>query len=119
MERALYKLGLDGREYLESKLLSPAEIKILEFLYQLDRNEELACKLFVTKKTIKFHYTRIYRKLQVGNRFELMILLKDFYYRASTYEKINVGASAVKRGAKSNFVKQENMKYTLPTGTNK
>jgi DNA-binding CsgD family transcriptional regulator len=37
-------------------------------------NREVAAALFVTPKTVEFHLTRIYRKLDVGSRGELIRL---------------------------------------------
>jgi DNA-binding CsgD family transcriptional regulator len=40
-------------------------------------NHEVAATLFVTPKTVEFHLTRIYRKLGVRSRVELVRWMAD------------------------------------------
>jgi DNA-binding NarL/FixJ family response regulator len=51
-----------------TEALSPAEQRILELVAQGLTNADIARQLWVTETTIKFHLSRIYRKLGVGNR---------------------------------------------------
>ena len=48
--------------------LSPAERRILELVADGLTNGEIARQLWVTETTIKFHLSRVYRKLGVSNR---------------------------------------------------
>jgi two-component system, NarL family, nitrate/nitrite response regulator NarL len=48
--------------------LSPAERRILELVADGLTNVEIARQLWVTETTIKFHLSRVYRKLGVANR---------------------------------------------------
>jgi two-component system, NarL family, response regulator DevR len=48
--------------------LSPAERRILELVADGLTNRQIARQLWVTETTIKFHLSRIYRKLGVANR---------------------------------------------------
>lgn len=48
--------------------LSPAERRILELVADGLTNGQIARQLWVTETTIKFHLTRVYRKLGVANR---------------------------------------------------
>jgi DNA-binding NarL/FixJ family response regulator len=48
--------------------LSPAERRILELVADGLTNAQIARQLWVTEATIKFHLSRIYRKLGVTNR---------------------------------------------------
>ena len=51
-----------------AEALSPAERRILELVADGLTNAEIARQLWVTETTIKFHLSRIYRKLGVANR---------------------------------------------------
>ena len=57
-----------GERKSEAEALSPAERRILELVAQGLTNAEIARQLWVTETTIKFHLSRIYRKLGVANR---------------------------------------------------
>lgn len=52
----------------KAEVLSPAERRILELVAHGLTNAEIARQLWVTETTIKFHLSRIYRKLGVANR---------------------------------------------------
>jgi DNA-binding CsgD family transcriptional regulator len=61
------------REALQEKGLSNREIEVSEIVAQGKSNKEVANTLFVTEKTIKFHLTNIYKKLQVKSRAQLIV----------------------------------------------
>jgi len=50
--------------------LTPSEQRVLEALARGLTNKEIARELWLTEQTVKFHLTRIYRRLGVGNRTE-------------------------------------------------
>ena len=50
--------------------LTPRELDILTLMARGLRNKEIANKLFITERTVKFHANAIYRKLDVGSRTE-------------------------------------------------
>ena len=50
--------------------LTKRELTILEALQTGLSNKQIAEKLFLAEETVKFHLTKIYRKLDVGNRTE-------------------------------------------------
>jgi DNA-binding NarL/FixJ family response regulator len=52
----------------EARRLSPQEDAILELVAEGWTNREIARNFWVTETTVKFHLTRIYRKLGVTNR---------------------------------------------------
>ena len=49
-------------------LLSPREAAIIELVAEGWTNREIARHFWVTETTVKFHLTRIFRKLGVTNR---------------------------------------------------
>ncbi|MDC0980384.1 helix-turn-helix transcriptional regulator [Bdellovibrionales bacterium] len=61
------------KEYLIRKGLSYRESEVAELVSQGLANAAVAEKLFVTEKTIKFHLTNIYRKLNLKSRAQLII----------------------------------------------
>jgi DNA-binding CsgD family transcriptional regulator len=56
----------------EPDFLTPREAQIAAQVAQGQSNREVAAALYVTPKTVEFHLTRIYRKLDVRSRSELV-----------------------------------------------
>lgn len=70
------------------KILSPAELNVYYASISGDFNIEIADKLFISDKTVKFHLTSIYRKLGCENRPGLiMYAIKDSGLRFNKEEK--------------------------------
>jgi DNA-binding NarL/FixJ family response regulator len=55
-----------------SKLLTPREIELTKQVSQGLRNKEIAARLGITEGTVKIHLHRIYEKLNVTSRVELV-----------------------------------------------
>jgi len=49
-------------------------------------NKEVASKLFVTEKTVKFHLTNIYKKMQVKSRTQLIVMISQWKSQATFIE---------------------------------
>jgi DNA-binding CsgD family transcriptional regulator len=64
--------GLTAREHL-----TPRELQIAHAVAEGKSNKEVAALLFVTPKTVEFHLTRIFRKLGVRSRAELVRRFSD------------------------------------------
>jgi DNA-binding CsgD family transcriptional regulator len=76
-KRAHHELRATGqrprrRESFEDDLLTPREAQIADQVGQGKSNREVAAALYLTPKTVEFHLTRIYRKLGVRSRSELV-----------------------------------------------
>ena len=56
------------------KKLSKREQEVADLVCLGLSNKEVADKLFVIEKTIKFHLTNIFRKLRIRNRIQLIVL---------------------------------------------
>jgi DNA-binding NarL/FixJ family response regulator len=54
----------------EATTLTPSELAVLRAAAQGLPNKQIAAQLSVTQQTVKFHLTKIYRKLGVANRTE-------------------------------------------------
>ena len=58
--------------------LSNRERQLCQMFLETNTNKELADKLFITQKTVKFHLTSIFKKLELTNRMELFKFLIDW-----------------------------------------
>ena len=61
------------REVLIKEGLSNRESEVAELVTQGLSNKEVATRLFVTEKTVKFHLTNIYKKMNVKSRAQLIV----------------------------------------------
>lgn len=61
------------KEILIKEGLSNRESEVAELVTQGLSNREVAEKLFVTEKTVKFHLTNIYKKMNVKSRAQLIV----------------------------------------------
>jgi len=60
--------------------LSKREVEIIDLMVDNLSNEDIACKLFLSKETIKTHRKNIFRKLGVNNLLDLYKLLVSSNY---------------------------------------
>lgn len=61
------------RDVLIQKGLSNREAEVGELVSKGLSNKEVANQLFVTEKTVKFHLTNIYKKMNVKSRAQLIV----------------------------------------------
>ncbi len=61
------------REALIRRGLSNREVEVAELVSKGLANKEVAEKLFVTEKTVKFHLTNIYKKMTIRSRAQLIV----------------------------------------------
>jgi DNA-binding CsgD family transcriptional regulator len=54
-------------------MLSPREKDVLKLVLKTMINKEIADKLGINEKTVKFHNTRIYKKLKVKSKYQMII----------------------------------------------
>jgi DNA-binding CsgD family transcriptional regulator/tetratricopeptide (TPR) repeat protein len=57
--------------------LTPQELQIARLVADGKTNRDVAATLFITQKTVEFHLTRIYRKLEIRSRSELVRRMVD------------------------------------------
>ena len=75
------------KDVLIQRGLSSREAEVAELVTQGLSNREVANKLFVTEKTVKFHLTNIYKKMSVKSRAQLIVWClphMDFVERSTT-----------------------------------
>jgi DNA-binding CsgD family transcriptional regulator len=82
VERARAELRASGRTLRRRReaaqeQLTPQELQIARLVAEGRRNREVAATLFVSPKTVEFHLTRIYRKLEIHSRSELVRRIAD------------------------------------------
>ena len=78
-ERARRELGASGisiprRDPTAPEKLTPQELQIALQVTEGKTNKEVAAALFLSTKTVEFHLTRVYRKLELHSRGELIRL---------------------------------------------
>ncbi len=61
------------RDVLTQRGLSNREAEVAELVTKGLSNKEVASQLFVTEKTVKFHLTNIYKKMNVKSRAQLIV----------------------------------------------
>jgi DNA-binding CsgD family transcriptional regulator len=76
-ERARAELRASGltlrrRQPAAREQLTPQELQIARLVAEGKTNRDVAATLFVTPKTVEFHLTRVYRKLGIHSRSELV-----------------------------------------------
>jgi DNA-binding NarL/FixJ family response regulator len=54
--------------------LTPREQEVLDYLAQGLQNKEIAQKLVISERTVKFHVSSILTKLEAGNRTEAVAI---------------------------------------------
>jgi DNA-binding CsgD family transcriptional regulator len=78
-DRAGQAVRADRAAQLSARLdrLTPAEVQVARTICDGMNNAEAAAALFVSRKTVETHLTRVYRKLGVRSRSELVRALVD------------------------------------------
>jgi DNA-binding CsgD family transcriptional regulator len=77
LERTSAELRASGetlrrRQPYEAEELTPQELQIALLVAEGKTNKEVGATLFLSHKTVEFHLGRIYRKLSIGSRAELI-----------------------------------------------
>lgn len=67
------------QDLAEKFALSGKELTVLRLVAQGLNNREIAAQLGVTERTIKFHLSNVFAKLDVRNRVEAGILAREFW----------------------------------------
>jgi DNA-binding CsgD family transcriptional regulator len=65
-------LALRRRQPAAREQLTPQELRIARLVAEGKTNRDVAATLFITPKTVEFHLTRVYRKLEIHSRTELV-----------------------------------------------
>lgn len=71
------KEQLENKIYKSISILTQREIEVVEQVYCGKDNLSIAEQLHISIRTVKAHLTAIFRKLNVSDRFKLVVFLKD------------------------------------------
>ena len=97
------------RDVLIQKGLSNREAEVAELVTKGLSNKEVANQLFVTEKTVKFHLTNIYKKMNVKSRAQLIVWCLPHFGFVEKEEKptidqtntVNMGSPSIASGTTS------------------
>jgi DNA-binding CsgD family transcriptional regulator len=96
------------RDVLIQKGLSNREAEVAELVTKGLSNKEVANQLFVTEKTVKFHLTNIYKKMNVKSRAQLIVWCLPHLGFVEKEEKPTIESNIGTMGMSNN---------TIPAGT--
>ena len=71
------KEQLDNNIFTKISILTQREIEVVEHVYNGKDNTTIAEQLHISTRTVKAHLSAIFRKLNVSDRFKLVVFLKD------------------------------------------
>lgn len=99
--------------------LSDREWEVVKLVLEGKSNKQIASSLHISERTVEFHLTNIYSKLQVGSRTELIVKLGESTVAGKGEFSENKGQpdfqswAASLRGVISNKVKELKMESSL------
>ena len=76
---SILRAGRKGRSPGWSARLSPREIQVLDLLLDNLSNKEIASKLRIAERTVKFHVSNVLAKFSVHRRADLIVLCYQQY----------------------------------------
>jgi DNA-binding CsgD family transcriptional regulator len=97
------------RDVLIQKGLSNREAEVAELVSKGLSNKEVANQLFVTEKTVKFHLTNIYKKMNVKSRAQLIVWCLP--HLGFVESEARVEANAAQAATQASFTQ------TIPAGS--
>lgn len=68
---------IDNQIFTKISILTQREIEVVEHVYNGKDNMTIAEQLHISNRTVKAHLSAIFRKLNVSDRFKLVVFLKD------------------------------------------
>lgn len=108
------------RDVLIQKGLSNRESEVADLVSKGLSNKEVANQLFVTEKTVKFHLTNIYKKMNVKSRAQLIVWCLPHLGFVETESRMEAsqpaGASVFNNTQPTATVSTGNATITLPGG---
>ena len=99
------------KEYLLKKRLSKREIEVVMLVIQGLTNREVAGRLCIAEKTVKFHLTNVYKRLSISRRSQIFwaLPLADFI-------ALNKKNSAIISGSETSS-KEQSSEELMPVGS--
>jgi DNA-binding NarL/FixJ family response regulator len=78
---SVIRSGVKRKGFTESSKLSPREMQVLGDLLDNCSNKEIAAKLKISERTVKFHVANVLEKFRVGRRVDLVLLWYQHHHR--------------------------------------
>lgn len=97
---------------INQKGLSNREAEVAELVTKGLSNKEVANQLFVTEKTVKFHLTNIYKKMNLKSRAQLIVWCMPHL----SFQESDVTAAKPAQTA-DNAANSNNIQNTIPSGS--
>lgn len=102
---------------INQKGLSNREAEVAELVTKGLSNKEVANQLFVTEKTVKFHLTNIYKKMNLKSRAQLIVWCMPHFSFAETPSSSNGNAGATNTNTSSEgSASNQSIQNTIPSG---
>lgn len=101
---------------INQKGLSNREAEVAELVTKGLSNKEVANQLFVTEKTVKFHLTNIYKKMNLKSRAQLIVWCMPHYNFTETTSAQASQAPAAANTESSNAASAQ-IQNTIPSGS--
>ena len=98
---------------INQKGLSNREAEVAELVTKGLSNKEVANQLFVTEKTVKFHLTNIYKKMNLKSRAQLIVWCMPHLSFTENDASINKPA----QGSAEATNNTSNIQNTIPSGS--
>ncbi len=101
---------------INQKGLSNREAEVAELVTKGLSNKEVANQLFVTEKTVKFHLTNIYKKMNLKSRAQLIVwCMPHFSFAETPANSGNAGATSTNISNEASNPNQQ-IQNTIPSG---
>lgn len=101
---------------INQKGLSNREAEVAELVTKGLSNKEVANQLFVTEKTVKFHLTNIYKKMNLKSRAQLIVwCMPHFSFAETPSSNGNAGATNTNASNES-AISSQSIQNTIPSG---
>ena len=115
----------DGIKYLKTYLseqgLSRRETEVVVLVLQGLTNKQVADKLCVAEKTVKFHLTNIYKRMKISRRSQIVWTLPlgnfvEKFRERSTHETPEYKYNRTESNANASIEEESDVEISIPVG---
>src|SRR5690606_25443157 len=101
---------------INQKGLSNREAEVAELVTKGLSNKEVANQLFVTEKTVKFHLTNIYKKMNLKSRAQLIVWCMPHFSFAETPAATGTAGAPSANASNDASISNQSIQNTIPSG---